>query len=425
MTTAATPLDVGDTLAERLTSAPRPLPAAPRLPVRSRVTRAALRQIVRKVPVAVELPGDRRWGPSHAGTPALRVLREREFFSRIAHSPLIGLGEGYMAGDWSAAPGTDLADALTPFAATLNDLIPPTFYRLRHLVLPRLLGAEENTRDGSRRNIHRHYDLSNEMFGLFLDPSLSYSCAVFDTLDPAPTQADHERAQLAKIDAVLDAAGVTAGSRVLEIGTGWGSLAIRAAQRGASVVSLTISAQQAELARERIEAAGVTDRVEVVLRDYRDEHGRYDAVVSVEMIEAVGEKFWPTYFAKIDEVLVPGGRAAIQAILLEHHRMLATRETYTWIHKYIFPGGLLPSVDAIRGVLRDHTTLRLTGSRHIGPHYAHTLRLWRERFLQNWPQVQALGFDATFRRMWEFYLAYCEAGFRSGYLDDAILTFER
>jgi cyclopropane-fatty-acyl-phospholipid synthase len=162
-----------------------------------------------------------------------------------------------------------------------------------------------------------------------------------------------------------------------------------------------------------------------VLRDYRDEHGRYDAVVSVEMIEAVGEKFWPTYFAKIDEVLVPGGRAAIQAILLEHHRMLATRETYTWIHKYIFPGGLLPSVDAIRGVLRDHTTLRLTGSRHIGPHYAHTLRLWRERFLQNWPQVQALGFDATFRRMWEFYLAYCEAGFRSGYLDDAILTFER
>ncbi len=424
MSSAATPLDVTDTLADGATAPTRGVPHAPRLPLRSAAARGALRQIVRKVPVAVEFPDGRRWA-SATDAPALRVHDERDFFARIAHSPMIGLGEGYMAGDWSAAPGTDLADALTPFAATLTDLIPPVFYRVRHLVLPQLLSHEENTKDGSRRNIHRHYDLSNEMFDLFLDPSLSYSCALFDTLDPAPTQADHEAAQLSKIDAVLDAAGVGAGSRVLEIGTGWGSLAIRAARRGATVVSLTISAQQAELARRRIQAAGVADRVEVVLRDYRDEHGRYDAVVSVEMIEAVGEKYWPTYFAKLDEVLVPGGRAAIQAILLEHHRMLATRNTYTWIHKYIFPGGLLPSVEAIEGVLHDHTSLRLSAALHIGPHYAQTLRLWRERFLGNWPQVEQLGFDVNFRRMWEFYLAYCEAGFRSGYLDDAILTLER
>jgi cyclopropane-fatty-acyl-phospholipid synthase len=425
MTTAATPVDIGPSLAGATTSHVPGLPSAPRLPVRSTLTRAVLRQMVRKVPVAVELPGGRRWGAADPSTPALRVRDERAFFARLAHSPLIGVGEGYMAGDWSAAPGTDLADALTPFAASLTDLVPPSLYRLRHLVLPQLRSDEENTRHGSRRNVHRHYDLSNEMFALFLDPSLSYSCALFDTLDPAPTQSDHERAQLAKVDAVLDAAGVTAGSHVLEIGTGWGSLAIRAAQRGATVVSLTISAQQAQLARERIAKAGVSDRVDVQLRDYRDEHGRYDAVVSVEMIEAVGEKYWPTYFAKLDELLVPGGRIAIQAILLEHHRVIATRNTYTWIHKYIFPGGLLPSVEAIEGVLERHTTLRLSGAQHIGQHYAHTLRLWRERFLDNWPEVHRLGFDETFRRMWEFYLAYCEAGFRSGYLDDAILTLQR
>jgi cyclopropane-fatty-acyl-phospholipid synthase len=425
MSTAATPFDVTSSLTRGTESDFRRVPHPPRLPLRSAITRAALRQVVRKVPVAVELPDGRRWGPTGPQTPTLRVHDERSFFARVAHSPLIGLGEGYMAGDWSAAPGTDLADALTPFAASLTDLVPTTFYRLRHLVLPRMLSDEENTKDGARRNIHRHYDLSNEMFALFLDPSLSYSSALFATLDPAPTHADHEAAQLAKIDAVLDAAGVAAGSRVLEIGTGWGSLAIRAAQRGAQVVSLTISAQQAELARQRISRAGVSDRVEVVLRDYRDERGRYDAVVSVEMIEAVGEKYWPTYFAKIDELLAPGGRAAIQAIVMEHHRMLATRNTYTWIHKYIFPGGLLPSVEAIEDVLHDHTTLRLTDRRPIGAHYAHTLRLWRERFIDSWAEVQQLGFDETFRRMWEFYLAYCEAGFRSGYLDDEILTMQR
>lgn len=423
MSTAASPMDVTATLGG--TAQARAVPQPPSLPVRSAAARAVLRQVLRKVPVAMQLPDGRRWGSTDPSVPLLQVHDEAAFFARLAHSPMIGIGEAYMAGEWSAAPGTDLAAALTPFASSLSDLMPPAFYRLRHLVMPRLLSQEENTKDGSRRNIHRHYDLSNEMFAEFLDPSLTYSCALFDRLDPAPTQAEHEAAQHAKIDAVLDAAGVTEGSRVLEIGTGWGSLAIRAAKRGARVVSLTISSQQAELARQRIAAAGVADRVEVVLRDYRDEQGRYDAVVSVEMIEAVGEKYWPTYFSTIDRVLAPGGRVAIQAILLEHHRMLATRNTYSWIHKYIFPGGLLPSVTAIEHVLGRHTSLRLSRAHHIGPHYAHTLRLWRERFLDNWTAVEALGFDQTFRRMWEYYLAYCEAGFASGYLDDAILTMER
>ena len=416
--------DARTTLAAGDTAPTRPVPPPPAYGPRARAARWALRRIVRKVPVSVELPGD-HFGGTDAALPTIEVSDPRSFFARLGTSPMIGLGEAYMAGEWHPAAGTDLADALAPFAERLTDLIPPAFYRLRHAVLPALLTAEENTVDGSRENIHRHYDLSNDMFALFLDPSLSYSSAVFDQLDPAPVQADHEAAQLRKVDTVLDAAGVTAGTRLLEIGTGWGTLAIRAAQRGATVTSLTISAHQAELARERIEAAGMTHRVEVALRDYREEQGTYDAVVSVEMIEAVGEKYWPTYFAKIDEVLAPGGKAAIQAILLEHHRMVATRNTYTWIHKYIFPGGLLPSVEAIERVLAEHTGLRASAVLPIGQHYAHTLRLWREKFLGNWAEVQALGFDETFRRMWEFYLAYCEAGFRSGYLDDAIITIER
>jgi len=425
MTTIDPTFDVSTSLAAGGTATARPVPAAPAYGPRARAARFALRRILRRVPVGVRLADGSRLATSTPGAPTIEIADDEAFFSRLGRSPMIGLGEGYMAREWAPAPGTDLADALSPFAERLTNLIPPSFYRLRHVVLPRLLSADENTVSGSRENIHRHYDLSNEMFALFLDPTMSYSCALFDTLDPAPAQADHERAQHAKMDAVLDAAGVRDGSRVLEIGTGWGSLAIRAAERGATVTSLTISAQQAELARQRIAAAGVTDRVRVLLRDYRDEVGTYDAVVSVEMVEAVGEKYWPAYFAKIDEVLAPGGRVAIQAILLEHHRMVATRNTYGWIHKYIFPGGLLPSTEAIEQVLRDHTDLRMGDVRSIGPHYAHTLRLWRERFLANWDAVQALGFDETFRRMWEFYLAYCEAGFRSGYLDDAILTIER
>jgi cyclopropane-fatty-acyl-phospholipid synthase len=191
------------------------------------------------------------------------------------------------------------------------------------------------------------------------------------------------------------------------------------------VTTLTLSREQAALAQQRVDAAGVTDRVEIALRDYRDQTGSFDAIVSVEMIEAVGEKYWPTYFSTIDSLLAPGGKVAIQAILIDHDRMLATRDTYTWIHKYIFPGGMLPSVTAIEETVGEHTSLRLTKVAPMGRHYAHTLRLWRERFLAGWSDVAALGFDTRFRRMWEFYLAYCEAGFRTGYLDVAQLRLER
>ncbi|HET9760757.1 MAG TPA: cyclopropane-fatty-acyl-phospholipid synthase family protein [Nocardioidaceae bacterium] len=401
------------------------LPAPPTYGVRGAVARAVVKRILRGLPVTARVSDGEVYGaPLSDGRPLLEVTRPQAFFARLGHSPMIGIGESYMAREWSVGAGTDLADALAPFAERLTDLIKPVFYSLRHTVLPRGLNPA-NTKDGAKKNIEAHYDLSNEMFQQFLDPTLSYSAALFETLDPAPTLADLERAQLAKVDAILDSAGVVAGSRVLEIGTGWGTLAIRAAERGATVTTVTLSVAQAALAQQRVDAAGVADRVEVAVRDYRDQSGQFDAVVSVEMIEAVGEEFWPEYFRTIDALLAPGGRAAIQAILIAHDRLVATRNTYTWIHKYIFPGGMLPSTDAIRQVTRKHTSLHVSNIRPMGLHYAHTLRLWRERFVTNWQGVQALGFDDRFCRMWEFYLAYCEAGFRTGYLDVAQIRIER
>jgi cyclopropane-fatty-acyl-phospholipid synthase len=267
------------------------------------------------------------------------------------------------------------------------------------------------------------------MFTEFLDPTLTYSAALFGpdaSADLGSASYDElSPAQLRKLDSILVAAGVHAGSRVLDIGCGWASLAIRAAQRGAWVTAITIASQQALLAQRRIADAGVSDRVQVALRDYRDQIGEFDAVLSVEMIEAVGEKYWPVYFDAIERRLAPGGVAVVQAIVMPHDRMLATRNTFTFVQKYIFPGGLLPSVHAIQEVTDQHTGLQAQVLRHLGPDYARTLRIWRNRFIDQWPSIEALGFDSTFRRMWEFYLAYSEAGFRAGYLDDVQLLLTK
>ncbi len=174
-----------------------------------------------------------------------------------------------------------------------------------------------------------------------------------------------------------------------------------------------------------MEAAGLSERVDLRLQDYREVEGQFDAIVSVEMVEAVGERYWPTYFATIDRLLAPGGKVSIQAITMSHERMRVTRRNFGWIQKYIFPGGLIPSLQAIDETLAAHTTLRVSARRELGPHYARTLALWRERFTQNWPAIAELGFDETFRRMWEFYLAYCEAGFRTGYLGVSQLQMTR
>ncbi|MFD3516492.1 class I SAM-dependent methyltransferase [Streptomyces sp. NPDC058657] len=378
-------------------------------PARTAVARLIVRRALARLPLTV------KWGDGSTlglGGPVMRVHAPGAFHRRIGAGGLIGFGESYMAGEWTA---DDLVGVLTVLAEHAATLVPQPLQRLRGIWAPRHPAAARNTPEGSRDNISHHYDLSNDLFALFLDDTLSYSSAVFRSF-PATAEL-LPAAQHRKIDRLLDLAGVGEGSEVLEIGTGWGELAIRAARRGARVTSATLSREQRELALRRVADAGLTDRVSVLLRDYRQLTGTYDAVVSVEMIEAVGEEFWPEYFAALERLLAPGGRIALQAITLPHDRMLAAKDTYTWIQKYIFPGGLIPSAEALQQTAAAHTGLRVARSEGFGAHYAETLRLWRERFDARGAEVDALGFDAVFRRMWSFYLAYSEAGFRSGYLD--------
>ncbi|MFE6226013.1 class I SAM-dependent methyltransferase [Streptomyces sp. NPDC057854] len=351
-----------------------------------------------------------------ASVPTLTLHDPDAFHRRIGADGLIGFGESYMAGEWDA---DDLVGVLTVLARHVDDLVPAPLHRFRGAWVRRRPPADLNTPDGSRENIRRHYDLSNELFALFLDPGLSYSSAVFDPLpddrrvlsDALFTEAQHR-----KIDRLLDLAETGPGTELLEIGTGWGELAIRAAARGARVRTVTLSAEQLALARRRVADAGLADRVTVELLDYRHVRGRYDAVVSVEMIEAVGAEFWPDYFTALRRLLAPGGRVALQAITMPHERMLATARTHTWISKYVFPGGLIPSPEALAAESAA-AGLRITHDTGYGGHYAATLHQWRARFHRAEAAVDALGFDAVFRRLWDFYLAYSEAGFRAGYLD--------
>jgi cyclopropane-fatty-acyl-phospholipid synthase len=250
---------------------------------------------------------------------------------------------------------------------------------------------------------------------------MTYSSALFDRL-PA-SWPDLAQAQRRKIDRLLDEAGVGPGTRMLEVGTGWGELCIRAAARGADVRSLTLSDRQRWLARQRIAAARQSDRVRIDLCDYRDIDGQYDAVISVEMVETVGHRSWPDFLRTLGRLVKPGGHVVIQAITMPHAHMLATRNSQTWMQKYIFPGGQIPSTKALLAITQRHSTLRLLDMVSLDVHYAETLRLWRERFKQRRKTLSHIGFDEVFARMWELYLADREAGFRSGNLNVYQWTF--
>ncbi|WP_235981172.1 SAM-dependent methyltransferase [Streptomyces albidus (ex Kaewkla and Franco 2022)] len=418
---------MSDPASNEAKAAPRAAPDPQRWPdvarpprparIRTAVAERLVRRALGRLPLRVRTSDGEVLG---RGGPLLELHDTDAFFARIGRSGLIGFGESYMAGEWDAP---DLVGVLTVLAGHVGDLVPRRLQRMRALWVRRRPARQRNTEGHSRENIHHHYDLSNDLFALFLDDTMSYSSALFRGFPAA--WPDLAAAQHRKIDRLLDLAEVGPGTRLLEIGTGWGELALRAADRGAHVVTATLSEEQLNLARERVRAAGHQDRVTLLLRDYRQLTGSYDALVSVEMIEAVGAEFWPAYFKTLDRLLAPGGRAALQAITMPHERMLATRHTYTWIQKYIFPGGFLPSVEAVAQTAGDATALRLARHDSFGPHYAETLRLWRERFTERAPEAEVLGFDATFARMWDFYLAYSEAGFRSGYLDVRQLLLTR
>ena len=407
----------------------------PRSPVRAAIARLLFARVAARLPLRVRLPSGSGFGGGGPGAPVLTLHRPEDFYQRVGAAGLIGFGESYMAGDWDA---DDLTGLLTVLARQVDSLVPRQLQWLRNAYVRRQPPDEDASETGARRNIQRHYDLSNELFALFLDETMTYSSALFEedgqggpvasgaaapagpanrAAGPAPGQPDLAAAQRRKIDRLLDETRVGPGTRVLEIGTGWGELAIRAAARGAWVRTVTISAEQRDLAIRRVSEAGLAGRVSVELLDYRRVDGQYDAIVSVEMIEAVAERYWPEYFAVLDRLLAPGGRVGLQAITMPHQRMLATRRTQTWILKYIFPGGQIPSVTSIEANVAAHTGLRVAGRSGFGMHYAQTLGLWRDRLLARQDELARLGFDEVFGRMWLLYLCYAEAGFRSGYLD--------
>lgn len=409
------------------------LPSGPRTTIAAPIAKRLFRAAVARLDVTVEIavgPGRREL--LGRGGPTMRVHRPVEFYARIGRDGLIGFGEAYLTGAWDTQEPGDLGDFLSVLAAEIASLIPDRLQRARAFVVAKRPHFHKPDETQSRDLIAHHYDLSNDLFQLFLDPTMSYSSGLFESdAEGMPvTAGDLEAAQGRKIERLLDVTGVGAGSRVLEIGTGWGELALRAARRGAHVRSITLSTEQLELANRRVAEAGLCDRVDIELCDYRAvgtaHPGRtYDAVLSVEMIEAVGAEYWTSYFRTIDSVLAPGGKVGIQAITMPHDRMLATRGGYTWINKYIFPGGFLPSTDVIEQVTRDHTTLRVRECLDFGQHYAETLRQWDQRFLGAHDELLALGFDEVFVRMWHFYLEYSRAGFSSGYLDVNQIVLDR
>jgi cyclopropane-fatty-acyl-phospholipid synthase len=383
---------------------------------RARVAQALFSRMAARLPLRVTCAAGPAFGAGGPGSPVMVLHRPADFYRRIGAAGLIGFGESFMAGDWDC---DDLSALLTIFARQADSLVPRPLQALRRFYVRRRPAADDGSERNARHNARRHYDLSNDLFALFLDETMTYSSALFaqDALG-APVARDGllAEAQRRKVDRLLDLARVGPSSRLLEIGTGWGELAIRAAARGAQVLTITLSQEQRALAARRVADAGLSGRVRVELRDYRQVTGEFDAIVSAEMIEAVGERYWPDYFAAIGRLLAPGGRVGLQSITMAHKRMLATRHTHTWVLKYIFPGGLIPSAAAIE----DHAAragLRVAGRHRFGAHYAQTLRIWRERFRARAAEVEQLGFDEVFARMWLLYLSYAEAGFRSGYLD--------
>ena len=328
------------------------------------------------------------------------------FYRKVAAQGSVGAGESYIHGDWHCddlvalvrllVRNRDLLDAMEHGPARVAGWLLRGWNRLRR-----------NSREGSRRNIAAHYDLGNDFFALFLSPDLMYSSALFsneeDTLESASTR---------KLDRICQQLNLQPGDRVVEIGTGWGGFALHATQHyGCHVTTTTISAEQHALASQRVAAAGLQDRITLLMQDYRDLQGQFDKLVSIEMIEAIGAEYLDVYMATLQRLLKPTGVALLQAITIEDHRYEQARSSVDYIKRYVFPGSFIPSINAIMAAKTRASDLQLIAQQDFGHSYALTLRAWRRRFLAQLPAVHAQGFSAGFCRSWEFYLAYCEGGF--------------
>lgn len=335
------------------------------------------------------------------------VVQKPAFYRSVALRGALGGAEGYMDGHWSSQTLTPLLQIIARNREALEGLERGAV-RLFRPGLRLLHALRRNSRRGARRNITAHYDLGNDFFALFLDPTLTYSCGVFERPD-----ATMEEASIAKYERVCRALELGPEDHVLEIGGGWGGFALHAASRyGCRVTTTTISREQYEFSLKRIAEAGLTDRVEVLLEDYRDLRGSYDKLVSIEMIEAVGHRHLDTYFQVCSERLKSAGMMFLEAITVSDRDFARSIRRVDFVKRYIFPGGQLVSVGAICGSLARATDLRITQLEDITPHYAETLRHWREKMNENLHRIRDLGLPDQFLRMWEFYLCYCEAGFR-------------
>lgn len=349
------------------------------------------------------------FGDRNAGLQAQIRVFDPRFYRRLMLSGSIGAAESWVDGGWHSS---DLAVVIRLFARNLA-VLDRLERRLGWLTAPWLkLGhrLRRNSKSGSRANIAAHYDLGNDMYQLFLDPLMQYSSAVF----PAPG-ASLEQAQEHKLRLICERLELKESDHLLEIGTGWGGLACFAARHyGCRVTTTTLSREQYEFARARVEQEGLGDRVTLLLQDYRELEGRYDKLVSVEMIEAVGHEYLPVYFRRLSRLLGPRGRLLIQAITIADQRYEQYRKGVDFIQRYIFPGGCLPSVSEMCRHLKEQTDMSLTRLHDYGLDYAETLKIWAERFRQAEPALRQLGYSQDFHRLWAFYFAYCEGGFREG-----------
>jgi cyclopropane-fatty-acyl-phospholipid synthase len=342
----------------------------------------------------------------------LRV-HDFRFYGDAVFAGTTGAGEAYMQGYWDC----DDLTALVRLMVVNRDLMNSVDSGLSRVSAPLFMLAHwlnRNTAQGSRRNIARHYDLGNRFFELFLDETMAYSCGIF-----AAPDATLHAASVAKFDAVCSKLALIPGQHVLEIGTGWGGLAIHAAREyGCRVTTTTISRQQYELARDRVAQAGLQDRICVLLEDYRDLSGQFDALMSVEMVEAVGDQYLDAYFRQCARLLRPDGAMLLQAITIRDQFYEQALKSVDFIKRFIFPGSFIPSIRTLVNSVASSTDLKLFHLEDIGPHYARTLKQWRERLLAHQGQIRAQGFPDSFRRMWEYYLCYCEGGFEERQLGD-------
>ena len=369
--------------------------------------------------LVIETPvGDRLvFSGRRSGPQAKVTIHSWRCIWRLASSWDIGFAEAYSDGEWSSSNLVallKLASHNSALAEPLKFLRTPRFWlRLRHAM-------NRNTRRGSRRNIAAHYDLGNEFYQQWLDPGMTYSAGLFSSVDQTL-----EQAQDAKLNRVLSLLDLAGGEKVLEIGCGWGSLAERILERhDCSVTGVTLSTEQLAFTESRLRGRALDGRSDIRLQDYRDVRGTFDRVISIEMLEAVGEAYWPTYFQNLRDRLRPGGVGVLQVITINEDRFEDYRRRPDFIQKYIFPGGMLPTVEIIeRETAR--SGLKLVEKELFGNGYARTLEEWRRRFLESWHAIEALGFDERFKRTWEYYLAYCQAGFETGAINVGLYKVAR